>query len=192
MYRCEYFDWESLALKLMKTPACRSSRPGLARKLQRVKNRSHEEWRRLALELALVNEHFRIEPPTIKKADRTAARKRFIALRMDSYLTRHPETDRPFSPSVTQAAASVRAELIKMAEADKSKFRDVEIIPTIGSIRDMYYTILRNNRDPETGQLISIRPSEGFQNQIHMMAVIADLIRISEHFEYSEIFARGR
>ena len=181
-----------VALKLMKTPAYRSSGRVPAHKLQRVKNRSHEEWRRLALELALVNEHFRIDPPTIKKADRTAARKRFIALRMGSYLTPHPEIDRPFSPSVTQAAASVRAELIKMAEADKSKFRDVEIIPTIGSIRDMYYTILRNSRDPETGELIFIRPSEVSQNLLHLTTAIADLIRVSEHYEYSKIFSLER
>jgi hypothetical protein len=82
MYRCEYFDWESLALKLMKTLAYRSSGPVPAQKLKRVKNRSREDWRRLALELALANKHFRIEPHPDKYADRTAVLKEVIALMM--------------------------------------------------------------------------------------------------------------
>lgn len=184
MYRCEYFDWESLARKLMKTPAYRSSDPVSAQKLKRVKNRSREDWRRLALKLALANQHFRIEPHPDKYADRTAVLKEVIALMMGARLRPHDKTCRPFSPSVTQAAASVRAELIEIAEAHKSTSEEMEKILSADSIRVLYYKGIRNIQEQKPEESIFPPISKFMQKKIHQDRVISDLKAIAEGWEY--------
>ena len=148
-FECPYIDWESLALKLMETPTYRSAGPVPPHKLRRIKGRSSDDWRSLALQLTLVNELFTVEPFKTKRADRTAEMKLNITLMIEACLAPNPETGRAFSPSVAQAAESVYAKLIRMAKAGNSTPEEIKEIPSASYIRTLYYRFKNSMEEEE-------------------------------------------
>jgi hypothetical protein len=181
-YECPYLNWEALALKLIETPAYQSAWPVPVSQLKRVKGRSDAEWRVLALELTLVCDLFTVEPLAANPTDRTADLKRTIAFRMTAQLTPSPDTGRPASPSIQQAAAAVRAELLKMAE-EVSLPSAVNKIPSVSRIRGIYYetmaTVVENWR--EDGVVIPI--SLQMQKYMQMSQTLSALKKIAVRCE---------
>ena len=136
----------------------------------------------LALELTLVCDLFTVEPLAEKPADRTADLKRIIVFRMTAQLTPSPDTGRPASPSINQAAAAVRAELLEMAE-EASLPSAGKKIPSVSRIRNIYYEIMADVVENRRRDGAVIHDSLQMQKYMQISQVLSDLKKIAIHCE---------